>query len=74
MGFSNKKGGVVTAEVRKSDGACIAKELFANYPVRLHLTSRPNQNGGALYSQFAKKNKGEEKNQDKTQNGNQKAS
>jgi len=34
--------GRVTAECRSSDGACIASELFAAYPVRFHLTSRPN--------------------------------
>lgn len=40
---SNGKG-IITAEVRKSDGAFIATELYATYPLRLHLTSRPNNN------------------------------
>ena len=43
MSNSAKAKGVVTAELRKSDGVCIARDLFATYPVRLHLTSRPNQ-------------------------------
>lgn len=33
--------GVITAECR-SDGSSVASDLFANYPCRLHLTSRPN--------------------------------
>ncbi len=33
--------GVITAECR-NDGSSVASELFANYPCRLHLTSRPN--------------------------------
>lgn len=33
--------GVITAECR-SDGSSVASELYANYPCRLHLTSRPN--------------------------------
>ncbi len=33
--------GVITAECR-SDGASVASDLFANYPCRLHVTSRPN--------------------------------
>jgi hypothetical protein len=33
--------GTIVAECR-SDGSSVASELFANYPCRLHLTSRPN--------------------------------
>jgi len=33
--------GTITAECR-SDGSSVASDLFANYPCRLHLTSRPN--------------------------------
>ena len=33
--------GVITAECR-SDGSSVASELYANYPCRLHLISRPN--------------------------------
>ena len=43
--MSNEKRakGIVTAEIRQSDGACVARELFATYPVRFQLTSRPNE-------------------------------
>jgi hypothetical protein len=34
--------GKITAECRRSDGCSIASDLFASYPCRLHLTSRPN--------------------------------
>ena len=54
MTDAKKTKAIVTAEIRKSDGACIARDLFATYPVRLHLTSRPNNDNATSFSKSEK--------------------
>lgn len=66
--------GVVTAEIRKSDGASIARELYATYPVRLHLTSRPNElNNKVVKSNLESKIKSFDERNTKTELNGQKA-